>query len=370
MKIAIATDFHLSYRQYGLEEREQDFYKQYDKLIQAILNEQPDIFITLGDTFDTPYPKPIAIRKYKEGLIKLNKAGIKCYGIVGNHTLIQRRNYYPIDRIFDQHITILNEDSITIDDIYICGLNYHPKSHNIKEKIDHLYEKGKDKRLKILLLHQSLRKDIPIGYDFDEIQLNLYRFDYVFLGHLHKRILRYDEPSNSVIHYPGSLNSCSIIELIDEMNEGRGYTIFDTDNYLLEMKNIKEPRQYKEYNINEEELNESKICEIRDELKGNHEKPIIQFNITGNNIREIYETTHQLEKDTLIMKHKIYPTTDTTEEHETVSFDNDTIIDLVNEKFDEEWQAKLCLDLMELLSSNRIDEAKELADEVYRQQYH
>ena len=131
MKICIATDYHLSYRQYGLGEREQDFYDQYEKLIDEIINEQPDIFIQLGDIFDTPYPKPIAIKKYEEGIERLNRHNIRVYGIIGNHTIVQRRNYYPIDNIFDDKVTMLDNNYIIIDDIFIAGLDYRPRNRNI-----------------------------------------------------------------------------------------------------------------------------------------------------------------------------------------------------------------------------------------------
>ena len=121
MKICIATDFHLSYRQYGLEEREQDFYKQYGKLINQVIKEKPQLFLILGDIFDTPYPKPIAIQTFNDGLKKLKQEGIKVCGIIGNHTLIQRKDYYPIDKVFEENYHIIDDSYMIIDDVFIMG---------------------------------------------------------------------------------------------------------------------------------------------------------------------------------------------------------------------------------------------------------
>lgn len=367
MKICIATDFHLSYRQYGLDEREQDFYRQYEKLIEEVINEKPDIFIELGDIFDEHKPKPIAIKKFEEGLEKLNNAGIKCYGIVGNHTLIRRRNYYPIDKIFEDKLRILNEDYETFDDVFICGINYHPRTHDIKDTVNTLYEKGKSCRLKILLLHQSLKKDIPIGYDFDEDKLQLNRFDYVFLGHLHKRILRYDEQTDSVIHYPGSLNSCSVVELLDEINDGRGYTVFDTDTYLLEMKNITPQREYIEYNLKDDELNDDFLDKECNRLKEQDTKPIVQLNLTTKNPKYTYDICKKLDKHCLVMKCNI--NTDNEETQDKQINTNKTIEEIAKETFPKKWQSNYFIELMKLLAEGNTSEAEELAEKMYNEHY-
>lgn len=369
MKICIATDFHLSYRQYGLEEREQDFYRQYDRLIDAIIDEAPDMFIQLGDIFDTPYPKPIAIRHYEDGIDRLNEHGIRCYGIIGNHTLVQRKGFYPIDNIFDDKITLLDENSIRLGDVFICGIKYHPRNHSIREKIDCLYEDAEGCRLKILLLHQILKQDQSIGYDFDEEELGLNRFDYVFLGHFHQRVLRYDKITDSVIHYPGSLNSCNITELRDEMDYGRGYTVFDTDYCFLEMKSIGSCREFVEYNLTDDDLNDGFCNEVIESLKEYDVKPIVQLNISTNDASDIYWFVERLKEHSLRVKHTIMPTAEHHLDSETVEFSKNTINDIVYGKFDEKWKGDLCLGLMELLGRGKIDEAKELARDVYENHY-
>lgn len=374
MRIMVATDFHLSYRQYGLEEREQDFYNQYRKLIKAAIKEKPDLFIQLGDIFDTPYPKPIAIREFMEGIDKLHENGIECYGIVGNHTLVQRKNYYPIDRLFNTRMKMLDGTGIMVLDksmgnsVYICGLNYRPRTYSIKKDIDELYEQGKNAKVKILLLHQILKEDQQIGYDYDEKELNLDRFDYVLLGHYHKRTTR--RKGKCTIHYPGSLNSCSIPEIIDEMRLGRGYTIIDTDKCSLETFNLGGSRNYVQFNLTDDDLNEERTCQMVSLLKGYPSKPIVHLNITMKDKRHIYEIVKELEKHSLIVKTKTVsqvnevPTSDLP--HIELGY---SIEKLIKEKYPEKWKSDLCMGLFDLLKDGKIAEAKELADNVFKKQY-
>ena len=369
MKICIATDFHLSYKQYGLEEREQDFYKQYEIMIDKIIEEKPQVFLILGDIFDTPYPKPISIKKFEEGLNKLQEHNIKTYGIVGNHTMIQRKNYYPIDNIFDDKYTLLNEKGIVIDDIFIGGLNYHPKTHDIKPLIDKLYEEAKGCKVKILMLHQILKQDQNIGYDYDEDELGLDRFDYVFLGHLHKRTTRHK--GNTTIHYVGSLNSCNVTELIDEMRYGRGYTVLDIKPFV-EMYHMALPpqREYIQYNLKDGGLNDKFIDDVIESLNGYDVKPVVMLKTMGNCAKDVYEFSKKLEDCSLIVKQNI-----SLESQETSLGVDDGgfgggVEKMLEDSFDEDWKSDLAIGLFRALSCGDVDGALELADEVYVSEKH
>ena len=49
MKFAHLADTHLGYRQYGLFEREKDFYEVFDKVIDKIIEEKVDFVVHSGD---------------------------------------------------------------------------------------------------------------------------------------------------------------------------------------------------------------------------------------------------------------------------------------------------------------------------------
>lgn len=371
MRICISTDYHLSYKQYGLDEREKDFNIRFKKMIDMIINEKPDIFLTLGDIFNTPYPKPINMKIYADGINKLKMNNIKCYGIIGNHTNIQRKDYYQIDNLFNA-VQLIGGDYVAFDDVYICGVNYHSKSYNIKPEIDRLYDMGKEYRVKIILLHQALKADQFIGYDYDEKKLGLDRFDYVFLGHLHKRIVRYDEKTDTVYHYPGSLNSCNVVELADEMLYGRGYTVFDTDSLVLEMKSVESVRKFFEYNVKDDDLNDVFVGEVIEFLSGFELKPIVMLNVVGNDGKRIYDVCEKLKDYTLFVKYKLVPPNIKVaplSSDERITFNGDLVFELMKRHFDEDWKSSFCYDLYELLGGGDVAGAKSLADFVFSERW-
>ena len=368
MKIIIATDFHLSNRLYGLEELENEFYTKFNEMIDEIVMEEPDLFLQLGDIFDSPYPKPIAIKTFQEGLEKLKMNGIPCYGILGNHTIVRRKGFYPIDKIF-KDMTLLENDYVTFDDVFIGGVGYHSKLQDIKSVIDELYEASKGYVIRILLLHQGLKNDIGIGYDFDEEELALNRFDYVFLGHFHKKIMRMDERTGTVYHYPGSLNSCNITEMGDEMKYGRGYSVFDTETLELSMRVLEMTHKFLQYNLNDIQLNWEIVESMVKSLKEYPNKPIIQLNIVTNNAHDIYKMLKILEEYVLTIKYNINASEyETLIQNDTISPTSD-IDELLRDCYDEEWKGNLAVELFHLLRENRIEEAKEIADITFRKQY-
>lgn len=372
MKICIATDFHLSYRQYGLEEREHDFYKQYDKLINQVIKEKPQLFLILGDIFDTPYPKPIAIQTFNEGLKKLKQEGIKVCGIIGNHTLIQRKDYYPIDKVFEENYHIIDDSYMKIDDVFIMGLGYHPRTHNIKETIDQLYDDSEGCRLKILLLHQILEKDQPIGYDFKEEELGLERFDYVFLGHLHKRKTR--RLDSTTIHYAGSINSCNVTEMLDEMRYGKGYTVLDTDTMELYHKTLNPIRECIQYTFKDDKLNEGFLDEALKSLKRCTVKPVVLLKSFDDALFNVYDMGKKLENDSLIVKCKTIPQIDNTlingENEEISNFSEDGIEGMIMSSLDEDWKGDCAVALFRVLGVGDMDGAIKVADDVFRKNYH
>lgn len=371
MKICMATDFHLSYRQYGLNERDEDFNMQFKKMIDEIVLEEPDIFLILGDIFNTPYPKPISMKIYNDGINKLADNGIMCYGIIGNHTDLQRKDYYQIDNLFE-NVQLIGNDYVAFDDVFICGVDYHSKTRGIKDIIDCLYEKSHGFRVKIILLHQILRADQEIGYDFDENDLGLGRFDYVFLGHLHKKIVRYDDVTDTVYHYPGSLNSCNVVELLDEMDYGRGYTVFDTDSLALECKVVESGRRFIQYNLTDDDLNDDFIMKVVESLRVYDVKPLVLFNIEGDDVRNIYDMCNKVNDYALSVRYKIKPKTVEKKmagENGKVSLGPEMIRHMLMSSFDEEWKGDFAYELYSLLSKNDLESGKELADLMYEKHY-
>ena len=100
MKFAHLADTHLGYRQYGLFEREKDFYEVFEKVIDKIIEENVDFVVHSGDLFETARPSPMALLTFQKDLLKLKGAGIPMYAIAGNHDIVMRKGSIPPQVIF------------------------------------------------------------------------------------------------------------------------------------------------------------------------------------------------------------------------------------------------------------------------------
>ena len=52
MQFIHMADTHLGYRQYGLSERENDFFEVFDQAIEEVVHERPEFVIHSGDLFE------------------------------------------------------------------------------------------------------------------------------------------------------------------------------------------------------------------------------------------------------------------------------------------------------------------------------
>lgn len=371
MKILFATDFHLSYRQYGLIEREIDFYKQFNNLIDEIIKEKPDVFIELGDIYDDARPKPKAIKIFNDGIKKLNKNGIKVIGILGNHTILQRKDFYPVD-FLTEGIKYLDGDYVIFNDVFIGGIGYHSKFQieKFQNKLKFLIDESKKYKIKILLLHQGLKDDISFGWDFEnEMFLD---FDYVFLGHIHKRIT--NEKHNTIFHYVGSLNCCSVTEFIDELEQGKGYSILNIENgnIQLNVKNLVSQRPFINLNMTQNQLNDSYEDEVLKLLKGSLIKPIVYVKCDTKKPFDVYKMCEKWEKNALYINKnitKIEENFDIDIKVEDLLSVDKTMKEVIEKKYGKDcWQSDFAIELKNLLNKD-VKGAIHLSDEIYKKYF-
>jgi len=230
MKIGIMSDLHLGYRQYGLREREKDFYIRYRDYISQCIEENCDIVIIAGDIFHTHRPSPEAINIFLHGIQSLNKHNIEVMNIVGNHTQLQVKDHFEADYLFSMYnYTVLDEStSRQIDGCLFCGLPYHP-NHNLgefKAKVADFNNEAKEYNQAILVIHQEFQEycgftDVVMSIHDIEID----NFDYVICGHIHSR--KTDQIGKTHFIQPGSLERLNTKEAFDESIEGKGLYLID-----------------------------------------------------------------------------------------------------------------------------------------------
>src|SRR5688572_20491417 len=92
VRLAHFSDTHLGFAAHARTDpktdinlREQDFYDAFNRTIDAILGQNPDLIVHAGDLFDTVRPSNRAINICLDGFKKLSKSGIPTVVIAGNH---------------------------------------------------------------------------------------------------------------------------------------------------------------------------------------------------------------------------------------------------------------------------------------------
>lgn len=272
MKIAIISDLHLGFRQYGLIDRENDFYNQFYKVCNEINKYNPDIVIIAGDLFDKANPSPAAINSYREGISELN-SDIIC-AIKGNHTMLLRDNHYSIDEYFS---TDEREGYYYLDDtqfdtkdfaiqspydtefkkyidgehIIIDGITYRNNS-DIDEFLDIQKMmalqtpsfKTEEKPYKILVVHQSFKEFC--GFTGEELSiedLDYSSYDAIICGHIHQR---FDTvlPDGTKFIQPGSIERMNTTEALDEEKNGKGFYLLDTKTNSLDFFQVECDRKF------------------------------------------------------------------------------------------------------------------------------
>ena len=377
MKFAHLADTHLGYRQFGLYEREKDFYEVFEKIIDRIIEEKVDFVIHSGDLFDNSRPSPLALLTFQKCLIKLKNANIPVYAIAGNHDSVLRKGAIPPQVLFKKFglkvISPINTNYM-YEDVFIAGLPYYPSSQykNLKNKLSDLSKKAANHEKSILVLHQGIDKYFNLQYELEigDVPDN---FTYYAMGHLHNFIN--DDFGNGKLVYPGSSEVWKTTELADYRKNGKGFVIVDLDGKKPSVERIKIdlPREFIERTLDYDNLANG-IEAIKQTIKDFDKKPIL--NLTVNNVTST-ATAHEiisLELDDLALmirpKFKVPG-----EESIDLIIDKENALGPVEvlssrlEKYDDEDITKFATELYNLLSKDKSEDARELIDEFYKEKY-
>ena len=297
LRIAHFADTHLGYRQYGLSERENDFYERFDEIIDHMIDNDVDCVIHSGDLFESPKPPIKALLTAQQGFMRLVSHNIPVYVIAGNHDKMQKSNTEIPQRLFEnEHFHIVEKGkTYTINnDVFIGGLQYI--SPNYQEQItnfaNEIKQKGESYKYNILILHGGLEKFDQYSKEF-ELNTIPDNFDYYAMGHIHKRYI--SSFKDGIMCYPGSTELRTKKELDDYKKNGKGYTLVtiddEKDDIDVQHVNIPLKREYIIKEIKYPKL-EEKLVEINDEIKDLEVKPILDLTVKEGD----FEKSDVLEK--------------------------------------------------------------------------
>ncbi len=377
MKFAHLADTHLGYRQFGLIEREKDFYEVFGKIIDKIIEEKVDFVIHSGDLFETEKPSPMALLEFQKGLLKLKGAGIPMYAIAGNHDSVMRKGAIPPQVIFKKMglkvISPINTNYMH-DDVFIAGLPFYPASQSnvLKSKLVELSKKAADYDKSILVLHQGIDSHLNIQYELEigDIPDN---FDYYALGHIHKYIVT--DFGKGKLVYPGSTEIWKTDEIDDYRKNGKGFVVVDLDGSKPQIKRVKIdiPREFIERSLDYKNL-ESGIEGIKETIKDLDKKPILKLKI--NNVDSDTGFVYDIIKEELgELSLMIRPTFNMVGEDIKILEDITNSIgpeELIVEKLEGYGNSdvdKLAIELYRLLSKDRLEDSQTLIDQFFVDNY-
>ncbi|MGC8607191.1 MAG: DNA repair exonuclease [Vulcanisaeta sp.] len=237
MLIAQLADIHLGHRQYGLEERLEDYNRAFlnavDRLTQLREERGVDTVIISGDFFDTQRPSPSIYITAIRGLTRLREVGIKVIAIRGNHdSSVINSIENPLAVLHQMGlIQYLDNDYVDLGGVRVIGVGtvYTDMQSKLINSLNALRGNG----INIAVIHQYI-EGAPYIYPMPNVDVFMINekplaqlgIDYFAVGHIHEHGLRHPR-INAV--YPGSL----------EVWDAREFEVYEyADGRLRKAKDI------------------------------------------------------------------------------------------------------------------------------------
>lgn len=377
MRFAHLSDSHLGYKQYGIDEREQDFYDVFEKTIDKIIELDVDFVIHSGDLFDQSRPSTNSMLVFQKGLIKLNNAGIPLYIIAGNHDSVLRKNVKPPIVLFEElGLNIIKYDqAFTEKDILICGIQYVPKSQKraLFRNLEKMSELSDKYEKSILVLHQGISKYLPeeaYELELDDLPKN---FNYYALGHIHDFFE--EDYGNGKLVYPGSMELFKINN--NYKTFGKGFCLVDLSEDIPKVERIKIdlPRKLLNETIQYENFDEE-LENLKNKLKKLDNKPMLDLKVVGGDFvsSDIYEIIHEEIGDYVLNLRPIFKPDEILQEEMYIEAGKaldpkSVLMNKINEKYCMDEVTNLSADLLDNLSAKKVNDAQLLSDDFYEEYY-
>ena len=295
MQFVHLADTHLGYRQYGLFERENDFFQVFNEAIDEVISERPDFVIHSGDLFEYSRPPTRALLTAQNGILRLKQEKIPIYAIAGNHDIVMRKNALPpqiLYKDFGLKLISPKKPFYLENDVFIGGAPYTSKYHSkqLIERLHNIEKSSQNYKKRILVLHQGIDRYIPYEYEI-KIGEVPQSFNYCAFGHIHERVV--DDFGEGKLAYPGSTEIWRSNEVEGYKKNGKGFYLVDIDGDMPEIEKIdlELPRDFIKETIRFNKIQEE-LSRIKEHISSLHKKPILMVTVEGGNFSrsEVYET--------------------------------------------------------------------------------
>lgn len=372
MKFAHLADSHLGYRQYGLLERELDFYDVFDKCVDKIIEEECDFVIHSGDLFEFSKPSPNALLRFQKAFLRLKDANIPVYAIAGNHDSVRRKGAIPPQVLFKDlglHLLSPNHPIDNYHGILICGMPYTPKSNKplLLEMYKKFSEEADKSILSILVSHQGIDKYLPFDYELEIGDLPD-NFDYYAMGHVHTYVN--DAYGKGRLVYPGSSEIWKVNEIGDYQKKGKGFAIVEIGVGEPEVRRvaIDLPRKIINEYIKYDDL-DKKITLIKKVIMNLENKPIVNITV-GNGEFSSSDVNERIMNELADYSLRLRLRFEQNKSKEELIVDDsigarESLAEVLQNKYNNVDITNLGLDLLDTLSKDDIETANLISNNFY-----
>jgi DNA repair exonuclease SbcCD nuclease subunit len=222
-RILHTADTHLGYRQYGLEERREDFSRAFQQIIEIAISEKADALVHAGDLFDERYVSAEDLRDTLQALFQLRAAEIPFLGVVGNHE--QRRGVQWIDLFAGLGLAVhLSLQPYMLGQFKFYGMDYSGRRALALPKLQ--------EKQSVLVMHQMLDKAQPMQEaELKWAELAQTGASLVLLGDYHEHRVWHE--GETMITYAGSSERWALNE-----SSPRGVSLIDLESHRLDRREL------------------------------------------------------------------------------------------------------------------------------------
>lgn len=379
MQFAHLADTHMGYRQYGLSERENDFFEVFDQAIEEVVGERPDFAIHSGDLFEYSRPPTRALLTAQKCILRLKEEKIPIYAIAGNHDVVMRKNALPPQILFkDFGLKLISPRNpyYLEGDVFIGGAPYTSKYHSkqLVERLEGIEKSSVDFDKRILVLHQGIDRYIPYEYEL-KIGDVPQSFNYCAFGHIHERVV--DDFGEGKLAYPGSTEIWRSNEVEGYRKNGKGFYLVDISGDIPEIENIdlKLPREFIKETIKYSQL-QDELSRINQYISNLPRKPILMVTVEGGNFSrsEVYETLNKALSDSCLALRSNYRPTAVEDEKNPFedgkeALDIKKMIEHNLKDFNNQQVNELATGLLRELSDGDLKTAEDMVRNFYEELY-
>lgn len=379
MQFVHMSDTHLGYRQYGLLERENDFFEVFNQAVDEVIRERPDFAVHSGDLFEYSRPPTKALLTVQNAVIRFKDEKIPFYAVAGNHDIVMRKNALPpqvLYRDFGLKLISPKNPFYMEGDIFIGGTPYASRynSKHLKERLQDIEKASLEHKKRILVLHQGIDRYIPYEYEI-KIGDVPKSFNYCAFGHIHERII--DDFGEGKLVYPGSTEIWRSNEVEGYKKNGKGFYLVDMGGDIPEIERIdlELPREFIKETIRFHEL-EEKLSLIAEHITTLKKKPLLQLTVEGGNFSrsELYEKLNTTFSDLCLSLRPNYRPDILADDGTLLEMGKDAldIKKMLAERlkdFQDEKISEFAVNLMKEMSEGDMKRAEEITAEFYGELY-